>query len=95
MMMKADVLSGIKTIKACTHYLLKDKRIDYLPFEDNSILKPIYKEHNGWEMNLMNLSELSNAPQELHNYITWLEKVLEIKIKIVSVGPDRKQTLFS
>ena len=36
MMMKADVLSGIKTIKACTHYLLKDKTIDYLPFEDNS-----------------------------------------------------------
>tara|TARA_B100001113_G_scaffold352943_1_gene355750 strand:+ start:507 stop:1766 length:1260 start_codon:yes stop_codon:yes gene_type:complete len=94
MMMKADVLSGIRTIKACTHYTLEDKKIDYLPFDDNSMLKPIFKELKGWEMNLMKLTDLSNAPEELHNYITWLENVLEIKITIVSVGPDRKQTLF-
>ena len=43
----------------------------------------------------MKLTDLSNAPDELHNYINWLEKVLEIKIAIVSVGPDRKQTLLS
>ena len=92
-MMKADVLSGIKIIKACTHYELNGKKINYLPFEDNTQLVPIYKELDGWEMDLMKLDNLSDAPQELHNYISWLENVLETRISIVSVGPDRKQTL--
>ena len=94
MMMKADVLSGISTIKACTHYKLNGKNIDYLPFEDNEKLTPIYKEFDGWEMNLMKIESLDDAPKALHAYINWLEKVLETPITIVSVGPDRKQTLF-
>ena len=53
MMMKADVLSGIDTIKACTHYELNGTKIDFLPFEDNEDLTPIYKELEGWEMDLM------------------------------------------
>ena len=93
-MMKADVLSSIKTIKACTHYELNGKKIDYLPFEDNTQLVPIYKELEGWEMNLMKLDDLSNGPEALHKYIAWLEDVLETRISIVSVGPDRKQTLL-
>ncbi|MEC7646634.1 MAG: adenylosuccinate synthase [Bacteroidota bacterium] len=94
MMMKADVLSGIKTIKACSHYELNGKSIDYLPFEDNEKLTPIYKELEGWEMNLMKLESLDDAPEALHKYINWLEEILETPISIVSVGPDRKQTLF-
>ena len=93
-MMKADVLSEIKTIKACTHYELNGKKIDYLPFEDNKQLIPVYKELEGWKMNLMKLDDLSNGPKALHKYIAWLEDVLETRISIVSVGPDRKQTLL-
>jgi len=94
MMMKADVLSGIDMIKACTHYELNGKQIDYLPFEDNEGLTPVYKKLEGWEMDLMQLENLSEAPKAVHDYIAWLEDVLETPIKIVSVGPDRKQTLF-
>tara|TARA_B110000008_G_scaffold154045_1_gene155101 strand:- start:4180 stop:5439 length:1260 start_codon:yes stop_codon:yes gene_type:complete len=94
MMMKADVLSGIDMIKACTHYELNGKQIDYLPFEDNEGLTPVYKELEGWKMDLMQLENLSEAPKAVHDYIAWLEDVLETPIKIVSVGPDRKQTLF-
>ena len=94
MMMKADVLSGFNTIKACTHYELDGVQIDYLPFEDNKGLTPIYKELEGWQMDLMQLENLSDAPKALHDYIAWLENVLETPISIVSVGPDRKQTLF-
>ena len=94
MMMKADVLSGIDVIKACTHYEINGKKIDYLPFEDNSNLKPIYTEMKGWNMDLTDLKNLSNAPKELHDYINWLEKILETPITIVSVGPDRMQTLY-
>tara|TARA_B100000902_G_scaffold370586_1_gene395826 strand:+ start:4051 stop:5313 length:1263 start_codon:yes stop_codon:yes gene_type:complete len=95
MMMKADVLSGIDTIKACTHYKNKNGEIiDYLPFENNSQLTPIYKEIKGWDMNLMELENLEDAPSELHQYINWLEETLERPIKIVSVGPKRRQTLY-
>ena len=93
-MMKADVLSGLDVIKVCTHYLHQGKKIDYLPFEDNEDLTPIYTELNGWEKDLMNLSSLDEAPHELHDYINFLEKNLETPITIVSVGPDRKQTFF-
>ena len=95
MMMKSDVLSGINTIKVCTHYLNKNnEKIDYLPFEDNENLVPVYEEIKGWQKNLMELNDLNEAPSEVHNYINYLEDILEVPIKIVSVGPDRKQTLF-
>ena len=93
MMMKADVLTGIEKIKACTHYLYNGKKIDYLPFEINEKLTPIYKDLKGWECDLTRLNNLNDAPKELHDYINWLEKTLEVPIKIVSVGPDRTQTL--
>ena len=94
MMMKSDVLSGIDKIKVCTHYLNNNDKIDYLPFEDNTNLKPVYKELQGWKMNLMNINDLSEAPKEVHDYIKYLEDELQIPIKIISVGPDRKQTFF-
>ena len=94
MMMKADVLSGINKIKACIGYTNNDgKKIDYLPFENSDNLKPIYKEIEGWKEDLTNLNDLDNAPQALHNYINWLEETLETPITIVSVGPNRTQTL--
>ena len=82
MMMKTDVLSGINFINACTHYELNGKIIDYLPYEDNEKLKPVYKKIDGWDMNLMNLKDLTNAPDALHNYINWLEKVLDEELKL-------------
>tara|TARA_B100001093_G_scaffold455381_1_gene465456 strand:- start:34955 stop:36217 length:1263 start_codon:yes stop_codon:yes gene_type:complete len=94
MMMKADVLSGISKIKACVSYKTHDGRIiDYLPFENSDNLKPIYKEIEGWNEDLTNLNDINKAPKALHNYIDWLEKTLETPIVIVSVGPNRKQTL--
>ena len=93
-MMKADVLAGIDTNKACTNYELNGEQIDYLPFEDNENLITVYKELKGWEMDLMQLENLSQAPKAVLDYITWLEDVLETPISIVSVGPDRKQTLY-
>tara|TARA_B100000900_G_C20581400_1_gene717698 strand:+ start:888 stop:2150 length:1263 start_codon:yes stop_codon:yes gene_type:complete len=94
MMMKADVLSGINKIKACVSYKTHDGRIiDYLPFENSDNLKPIYKEIEGWNEDLTNLNDINKAPKALHYYIEWLEKTLETPIVIVSVGPNRKQTL--
>ena len=95
MMMKSDVLSGINKIKACTHYLnSNNEKIDYLPFEDNERLIPVYHEIEGWEEDIMKISNLDEAPEQVHNYIKYLEDNLKVPIKIISVGPDRKQTFF-
>ena len=95
MMMKSDVLSGINKIKACTHYLnSNNEKIDYLPFEDNESLTPVYDEIEGWQEDIMKISNLNDAPEQVHNYIKYLEDNLKVPIKIISVGPDRKQTFF-
>ena len=95
MMMKSDVLSGIDKIKVCTHYLnSNNEKIDYLPFEDNESLIPVYDEIEGWEKDIMEINNLNEAPEQVHNYIKYLEDHLDVPIKIISVGPDRKQTFF-
>ncbi len=94
MMMKGDVLSGIKKVKVCTNYNFNGEKIDYLPFEVNDGLIPIFEELEGWQEDLMSLDKLEDAPKAFHDYIAYLEKKLETPITIVSVGPDRKQTFF-
>ena len=95
MMMKSDVLSGINKIKVCTHYSnSNNEKIDYLPFEDNENLTPVYDEIDGWEKDIMKINSLEEAPVQVHNYIKYLESHLNVPIKIISVGPDRKQTFF-
>jgi adenylosuccinate synthase len=94
MMMKADVLSNLKSIKVCTHYEYNGELIDYLPFDaSEDTITPVFKEIPAWTEDLTGLSSLSDAPDALHNYIDFLEKELETPIVIVSVGPDRTQTL--
>jgi adenylosuccinate synthase len=94
MMMKADVLSNLKSIKVCTHYEYNGELIDYLPFDaSEDTITPIFKEVPAWTEDLTGLSSLSDAPEALHNYIDFLENELETPIVIVSVGPDRTQTL--
>ncbi|MBL6873812.1 MAG: adenylosuccinate synthase [Flavobacteriales bacterium] len=94
MMMKADVLSNLKSIKVCTHYEYNGELIDYLPFDaSEDTITPVFKEIPAWTEDLTGLSSLEDAPEELHNYIDFLEKELETPIVIVSVGPDRNQTL--
>ena len=95
MMMKSDVLSGFKTIKVCTSYEYRGSEIDYLPYDigDDS-LKPIYKDFEGWDEDITGLIDFNSLPKNLKNYISYLEKELEIPIGIISVGPDRLQTII-
>jgi adenylosuccinate synthase len=95
MMMKADVLSGFKSLKVCTAYNYKGEVIHHFPYNveaDN--IKPIYTDFEGWSEDLTEMDNGSTLPKALNNYIDFLEKELQIPIKIVSVGPDRKQTIF-
>ncbi len=94
-MMKADVLSEFDTIKVCTHYLHKGKKIDYLPYDISSeFVTPVYEELAGWKKDLTGLHAIEDMPPELCSYVEYIEKATGIPIRIVSVGPDRKQTLI-
>ena len=93
--MKGDVLSGIKNIKVCTHYKIHKKVIDYFPFDIQSeSVTPQYVDIPGWEEDLSGIEEINELPKKFSDYIDFLEKELQTPIKIVSVGPDRKQTIF-
>ena len=94
-MMKGDVLSGIDKIKVCTKYNYNGEVVDYMPFSimDENI-EPIYEEINGWEEDITQAKSYNDLPLNFKNYVAFLEDKLNLKIKIVSVGPDRKQTIF-
>ena len=95
MMMKADVLSGFKSLKVCTAYNYKGNIIHHLPYNvEPQNITPIYTDFEGWEEDLTKMTNESTLPKALNAYIDFLEKELQIPIKVVSVGPDRKQTIF-
>ena len=94
-MMKADVLSGFEQIKVCTHYEYNGEKIAHLPFDiDAKYVKPVYETLEGWHEDLTGIKSASDLPAALNHYIEYLEKHLEVPITVVSVGPDRTQTLF-
>jgi adenylosuccinate synthase len=93
-MMKADVLSQFDTIRVCTHYKTNTGTTEDLPFDISpSLVEPVYEDLKGWEVDLTAMREESNLPLELTDYISYLEKHLETPITVVSVGPDRTQTI--
>jgi adenylosuccinate synthase len=95
-MMKADVLNIFEEIKICTHYELADgSRVDRLTYELNTVeAKPVYKIVPGWFTSLAEVREYDQFPQELKDYVKYLEEELNVPIKMVSVGPDRTQTIL-
>ena len=94
-LMKSDVLDGFDTIKACTAYKLADGSvIDYFPYDiSDGLIEPVYTELPGWKTDLTKMTSEAEFPQAFSDYIAFLEKELETPIAIVSVGPDRAQTI--
>ena len=95
-MMKSDVLDCFDTIRVCTHYIINGEKLDYFPFDitDSEII-PVYEDIKGWNCDLTKLTSYSDAPKELKDYVIYLEDKLGVPITVVSVGPDRKQTLVN
>ena len=95
-MMKADVLDKFDTIYACTHYKINGEMIDYLPYDITGVeIEPVYEAIEAWNTDLTKLESYSDAPENLKAYVRYLEQKLEVPVKTVSVGPDRKQTLYN
>ena len=94
-MMKGDVLSGFETLKVCTAYNYKGEEIKHLPYNiEPENLQPVYTEIKGWKEDLTQMTDAASLPKEFMDYVEFLEKELETPIKMVSVGPDRKQTIL-
>lgn len=94
-MMKGDVLSGLEKLKICTKYRYKNEILEHLPFTiDDSSLEPIYEEIEGWNEDITQIDNYHDLPDNFKKYVTFLENNLELEIKIVSVGPNRKQTII-
>lgn len=95
MMMKGDVLSGIDTIKVCNQYKTEEGLINHFPFDINDeSISPEYIEIPGWKEDLTQINTVEKLPKNFTDYIHFLERELDTPIKIVSVGPDRKQTIL-
>lgn len=95
-MMKADVLSGLKEIQVCTHYIYRGERVDFLPFKiDDNLIEPVYESLPGWQEDLTKMKSEEEFPQAFKNYIRYIEEQTETPIGIVSVGPDREQTIIT
>lgn len=93
-MMKADILSIFNSIKVCTHYIIDGEKVTDFPYDVNDVeITPVYEEVPGWNCDLTELDSYESAPQALKDYVSYLEKQLNVPITVVSVGPDRKQTL--
>ena len=95
MMMKSDVLSGFKKIKICNAYKINNEIFYHLPYDINSNkIEPLYEEIEGWDEDISKIVYEKKFPKNFINYIKYLEDKLNVPIAIISVGPDRKQTIF-
>ena len=93
-MMKSDVLDTFEVIKACVAYLIDGQETTKFPFEvAEADIVPVYVELDGWKTDLSNMKSENEFPEEFNAYLSFLEEELGVPIVIVSVGPDREQTI--
>ena len=92
-MMKSDVLDTFETIKACVAYKMDGEEIDYFPYELDGSVEPVYVELPGWKTDMTSMQSEDEFPEEFNAYLSFLEEQLGVQINIVSVGPDREQTI--
>ena len=93
-MMKSDVLDDFETIKLCVAYNINGERTATFPFEVNEDITPEYVEMAGWQEDMTKVQSENEFPEEFNAFLSFLEDELEVPIKIVSVGPDRAQTII-
>ncbi|CAI8155291.1 MAG: Adenylosuccinate synthetase [Cryomorphaceae bacterium] len=95
MMMKADVLSGIGNLKVCTAYRYKGEVIEHLPYKlEEDLIEPIFTEVSGWDEDLTKMTSEDEFPESFKSYIDYIEKEVGVPISLISVGPDRAQTIM-
>jgi len=93
-MTKADVLSGFNKIRICTSYKVDGSECREIPFNIQSEVEPVYTEFEGWDDNISSLRSYEELPAALKKYISFIEENTGVPVTMVSVGPDREETIF-
>lgn len=93
-MMKSDVLDTFDTIKACVAYKIDGKEKTDFPFDIEEGVTPIYKELTGWKTDMTKMRSEDEFPQAFNDYVAFIEKELNVPVRIISIGPDREQTIM-
>lgn len=93
-MTKADVMSGFQTIKICTSYLVNGKSCTEIPYNNDALIEPVYTELQGWEEEISSVKKYENLPMAMRTFIDFIEKQTGVPVTMVSVGPDREETIF-
>lgn len=95
-MMKADVLSGLESLQVATGYTYRGEKIQHLPYRlEDQYLEPVYTELKGWKEDITKCKSTDELPQTMKDYIAFIEDFIGIPIKLISVGPDRTQTIHA
>lgn len=92
-MMKSDVMDDFETIKICTAYKVNGKEVEHVPYEMTDDIEPVYSEFKGWQTNMTSMTHENEFPEEFNAYIDFIEKETGVPVKVVSVGPNRAQTI--
>jgi adenylosuccinate synthase len=93
-MTKADVMSGFETIRICNAYKIDGKISSEIPFCNDSVIEPVYIELEGWKEDISGYRSFADLPAALKKYIEFIESETGIPVTMVSVGPDREETIF-
>jgi adenylosuccinate synthase len=93
-MTKADVLTGFKTIRICTAYKTGGVNCPEIPFSTDAEIEPVYFDMDGWNEDISEIRDFDRLPQSLKKFIEFVEKQTGIPVTMVSVGPDREETIF-
>jgi len=93
---KIDILSGLPQIKVCLGYKLNGKKIAFSQcgYQELEKLTPVYKSFPGWKEDISKIKFFKKLPINCQKYVKFIEKYLEVKVKIVSVSPERKASIF-
>ena len=91
---KIDVLNEFDSIKICSAYNTSEGIIDYLPYSIEEKIEPIYIEMKGWKCDITKIRNKKDLPRELLNYVAFIEKEVNVPVKIISVGAEREATIF-
>ena len=92
-MMKSDVMNDFDTIKVATAYRVNGELVDHFPYEVNDSIEPVYTEFKGWKCDICKVRRYEDFPVEFKQYVEFIERETGVPVKIISVGPDRDETI--